>query len=195
MATPAYLKTFRVFVGTTPDFSHLPAMEQEFYLGPDRPAVILQASSLETLVRSLILTKMRQPISSETIERMFGGNGPLSSFSHKIMIGHALGLYGPVYRHDLDIIRELRNGFAHVRLPMALETPAIAGMCKHLKLPDMPGNMLPYAYSEKFDLKIVTDETHPRTRFTRSCHTIALRFIELGQYLSGLPGGIGHTLP
>jgi hypothetical protein len=68
-------------------------------------------------------------------------------------------------------------------------------MCQHLQLPDRKPCWLPKAYSEKFDLEIVTDDSHPRTRFTRACHTIAVCFLDLGQALLGLPGGIARTLP
>jgi hypothetical protein len=195
MTTSGYLKTFKAFIDTPPDFSHLLAMEEEFYLGSDRAAVILQASNVENILESLIQTKMRQPLSNDLRDRMFDGNGPLATFSHKIMIGYALNLYGPMFRHDLDLIRELRNGFAHVRLPMTLTTAEVAGMCKNLQLPDSNLRWLPMAYSEKFDLEIVTDDAHPRTRFTRACHTIALCLLELGQALRGLPGGVERTLP
>lgn len=195
MTTPGYLKAFKAFVETPPDFSHSLAMEQEFYLGSDRAAVILQAANIERILESLLQTKMRQPLSSDLRDRMFDGNGPLSAFSHRIMLGFALNLYGPVYRHDLDLIRELRNGFAHVRLPMTLTTPEVAGMCRHLQIPDIKPCWLPKAYSEKFDLRIVTDDAHPRTRFTRACHTIALCLLDLGQALLGLPGGVERDLP
>jgi hypothetical protein len=113
MATAGYVKAFKTFVETLPDFSHALAMEQEFYLGSDRAAVILQASNVEGILESLLQTKMRQPLSNDLRDRLFDGNGPLSTFSHKVMLGYALELYGPVFRHDLDLIRELRNGFAH----------------------------------------------------------------------------------
>ncbi len=195
MTTPGYLKTFKGFIDTPPDFSHLIAMEQEFYLGSDRAAVILQASNVENILESLLQTKMRRPLSNDLRDRMFDGNGPLSTFSHKIMLGYAINLYGPVFRHDLDLIRELRNGFAHVRLPMTWTSPEVAGMCQHLQLPDSKLRWFPTAYSEKFDLEIVTDDANPRTRFTRTCHTIPLCLLELDQALRGLPGGVERTLP
>jgi hypothetical protein len=195
MTKHGYRKTFKTFIDTPPDFSQLIAMEQEFYLGSDRAAVILQTSNVENILESLLKTIMRQPLSNDIRDRMFDGSGPLSTFSQKIMFGYAFDLYGPMFRHDLDLIRELRNGFAHVRLPMTLTTPEVAGMCEHLQLPDSELRWLPKAYYEKFDREIVTDDTHPRTRFTRACHTIALCLLELDQALRGLPGGVERVLP
>jgi hypothetical protein len=114
MPTPAYLRAFKAYLASSPGFFDLPAMELEFYGNiSDRAAVILQASSVENILQSVIETKMRKPLSNDLRDRIFEGNGPLSSFSHKILTGYALGLFGNVFRHDLDLIRELRNGFAH----------------------------------------------------------------------------------
>jgi hypothetical protein len=139
---------------------------------------------------------MRQPLSNDLRDRIFDGNGSLSSFSDKILVGFALEMYGPTFRHDLDIIRELRNGFAHVRLPLTLTAPEVAGMCAHLQLPDHKElRWLPQAYSEKYDLEIAADDKHPRTRFTRACHTISLCFIELAGFWLEQSGGVQRILP
>lgn len=196
MGTPAYLKAFRDSIQTRPSIAHIDGMEQEFYLGSDRSAVILQAASVEMSLETLIISKMRRDFPEDLRGRLFEGNGPLSTFSSKILIGYALDLYGPVFRHDLDIIKELRNGFAHVRLPMQLVDPAIAGMCTHLQIPDNKQlNWLPITYSEKYDIEVVRNHSHPRTRFTRACHTISLCLMELREFFLGSSYGVHRTLP
>ena len=111
---------------------------------------------------------MRKPLSNDLRDRIFEGNGPLSSFSHKILTGYALGLFGNVFRHDLDLIRELRNGFAHARHPMTLTTPQVAEVCKYLRVPDDEKlRIAPGAYYRLYpELAGSTDQSHPRTRFT-----------------------------
>ena len=179
MAAPTYLKDFRAYLDAEPTFSDLPAMEAEFYAGTDRPAVILQASNVENILQSLIVKSLRQPLPSDLRDRLFEGSGPMSSFSSKVLVGHALGLFGPVFRHDLDLIRELRNGFAHVRHPLQLTTPVIAGVCAHLQLPDHEMRRVPSAYGNLYpDIEVVADDNHPRTRFTVACHTISLFMID-----------------
>jgi hypothetical protein len=178
MATPAYLKAFRDFVDAQPDIQELPAMEKEFYLGTDRPAVILQASNVENLLQMLIEKAMRQPLANDLKARVFDGSGPLSTFSSKILVGFAFGLFGPVFRHDLELVKELRNGFAHARRPMELTNGAIAGVCANLQLPDHELRRLPFAYGDQYpDLEVVNDNNHPRTRFTVACHTISLQIL------------------
>jgi hypothetical protein len=195
MATPAYLKTFRAFIDTPPAFAHLQNMEQEFYLGSDRAAVILQAANVEDTLESLIRTKLRRPLPADLDHRLFETEGPFATFSRKILAGFAFELFGPIYRHDLNTIRELRNGFAHVRIPMTFTTPEVAGMCEHLEIPELQHTWLPGAYSAGCDLEIATDKNHPRTRFTRACHTISLCFIELREALLGNPHGVRRDLP
>ena len=46
-------------------------------------------------------------------ESILGMEGPLQSFGARIKLGQALGLYGEVTRRNLDLIRKVRNDFAH----------------------------------------------------------------------------------
>ena len=108
MATPAYRKAFREFISSLPGIDDLPAMEQEFYLTPSaRAAVLLQASLVEDTLRRMIQAKFVTGMSSDLTSRIFKSNGPISTFGNRIIIGRALGLYGSVFHHDLEIIREL----------------------------------------------------------------------------------------
>jgi hypothetical protein len=182
------------FLASSPGFGDLPAMELEFYTAGDRAAVILQASNVENILQGVIEKKMRQPLSRDLRERLFEGNGPLSSFASKINVAYALRLFGDVFRHDLDLIRELRNGFAHARHPMTLSTLQVAAVCKNLKLPDDAQRRVgPQAYYDRFpDLAVAADQSHPRTRFTVACHTISVRLLES---VPGLEAGHLDLLP
>jgi hypothetical protein len=171
MATPAYLKAYRDYLARQPDFGSLPAMEQEFYLGSDRPAVILQVSNVENILQSVLEAKMRNPMPKDVRDRLFEGLGPLASFSAKILVGFAFNLFGPVFRHDLDLMRELRNGFAHARHPMTLSTPEIAGVVAQLRLPDQPGHAGPPSYYQQFDIEIAADAS-PHAIFSCLLHRV-----------------------
>jgi DNA-binding MltR family transcriptional regulator len=56
---------------------------------------------------------------------LFGPMKPLSGFSAKIRMGFALGLYGERTFHDLELLRELRNLFAHGKLAIDFNTPDV----------------------------------------------------------------------
>lgn len=196
---PAYRKAFKTFIAKRPHFGHATEMAQEFYLESDRASVILQSAAVETLLEGLLRAKMKDGLTVNLGERIFEGNGPLSTFSSKILIGYGLRFFGPVFKHDLEIIKDLRNGFAHVRLPLSLTQPEIAGMCQNLRVPDIVDNphvivALPGTYSAKYKNEISADDEHPRTRFTRACHSISLCFQDLGDFMLGY-GGVERRLP
>jgi DNA-binding MltR family transcriptional regulator len=194
MATPTYLKNFKAFLASSPGFFNDPEMLKEFYAGSDRAAVILQASLVEGILEAILTTKMRPDLPKDLKDRLFDGSGPLSSFAAKINVAYALELFGPVFLHDLNLIRELRNGFAHAQYPMTLSTLEIAEVCKHLRLvDDQKLSIIPLSYYENSPGRAVAnDKTHPRTRFTVTCHTIA---ISLLQAQPKIAARVMHTLP
>ncbi len=177
MAAPRYLKAFKDLLASSPGFADLPEIELESYGNKsDRAAVILQASIVENILQGTIEKKTR-PLSRDLRERLFEGNGPLSSFANKINVAYALGVFADVFRHDLDLIRELRNGFAHTRHPTTFSTPQVAEVCRCLKLPDnLQLSVVPDSYYAYF-LQKVADQAHPRTRFTVACHTISAHLL------------------
>lgn len=71
-------------------------------------------------------------------ERLFEDRSPLNSFSAKIAMAHALGLYGNETRRNLDILREIRNIFAHDVTLLTFESPGIAQACQELRIPEAP---------------------------------------------------------
>jgi DNA-binding MltR family transcriptional regulator len=80
--------------------------------------VLVAVASLESLLRSCILTKMRNNLSQNKKRRLFTNYGPLSSFSAKIEIAFALGLLTEAGRRNFSIAREIRNAFAHPDQPL-----------------------------------------------------------------------------
>ncbi len=89
-----------------------------------------------------------------------------------------MGIIGPTTRFDLDIIRTLRNEFAHSRASFSFETPEVRAVCDQLKIPDMPQSQIPFPYLNKVpesQLASASDKKHPRTRFITTCHSVAYR--------------------
>lgn len=65
---------------------------------------------------------------------------PLSTFSSKIKFAYVLGLIIPEAYHDLNLIRKIRNDFAHDRRAKSFTEPEIASRCQSLKLPNLLGH-------------------------------------------------------
>lgn len=80
--------------------------------GNPRVAAILAGARVQSVLRQAILFNL-VPLKSKEDDDLFDRSGPLATFSAQIKIGYALGLYGTKVRHDLDVIRDIRNEFAH----------------------------------------------------------------------------------
>jgi hypothetical protein len=118
---------------------------QSFNLGPqfpdlnlpkfshDHTVVIVTASILETALELAIIPKFPK-ISNEDQRLLFSDSkeGPLSTFSAKIRIAHALGIFGNAMRDDLLTIKAIRNLFAHARGPIDFNNQAVINACAAL---------------------------------------------------------------
>jgi hypothetical protein len=90
----------------------------------DRGAAIIAASLLEQLLEDAIVARFR-PLLKGQKELLFGPMRPLSSFSAKIELGYAIGLYGEVAHKNFDMIRDVRNKFAHVFDVLSFDHPDV----------------------------------------------------------------------
>ena len=180
VSDPAYLKTFKALIRTNPHHSGFACYgKREFYSDSPRAMIILSAAIAELAVADAIQRFMKP--NSETKE-LFDFDAPIGTFSAKVSVAFALNIFGATTKHDLDLIRALRNGFAHTRHPLAFTTPAVAGVCEHLRLPDCAEARTPSAYYRLTpDLDAAVDKKHPKTRYLTSCHTIAVWLFEFGE--------------
>jgi hypothetical protein len=89
------------------------------------------------------------------------GNAPLASFSSRIQICYALGLIDDFEHSEIELIRKVRNEFAHARHGMSFNDARIRGLCASLTS-DLPGGAGYPAYE-------------PRFRFTNATVVLALR--------------------
>lgn len=109
------------------DDGAIPVSEWEQIMHPlaDTSIVIMSVTVLEGWVETVIKTKMRG-LSNSLHERIFRGYGPLSSFSAKIDVGFALGLFDEAIHRDLRALKDIRNAFAHTSSPMHFKSAALA---------------------------------------------------------------------
>jgi DNA-binding MltR family transcriptional regulator len=125
------------------------------FLAPDLDdtALVIRATSLvdEFLKVTLVAGFRRDVVSRRRIDDVFTGHGPLATFSAKISLCALLGLTTPNVRHDLTILRKIRNDFAHSHEGMELrQFPG----CSALKM------------TSKLE---VTDACEARLKFKQSC--------------------------
>ena len=97
----------------------------------DRATAILAAAHFENILGKQIMHKFVE-LNRELQKKIFDGYGPLSTFSAKIDIAFALGLYDEENRKGLHKIRRIRNEFAHAPMPIKFNNEKIADMCSKL---------------------------------------------------------------
>ena len=97
----------------------------------DMEVVILSTSTIDKFLELVMVLKFAAEPSRNEFEEVFRGNGPLSTFSAKISVASALGAIHGDLKHDLKLLRKIRNEFAHSLMP-----PQLAGMrpCRSLKM-------------------------------------------------------------
>jgi DNA-binding MltR family transcriptional regulator len=94
--------------------------------------VLVSAAEIDSALRNLLLCKMRK-LSIKKAQRIFGSCGPLDHFSPKIDIAYALELFEDGLYNDLQIIKNIRNEFAHPKGWTDFRTPAVAELVRQFK--------------------------------------------------------------
>jgi len=90
----------------------------------DRGAAILLATNLENSLQIAIERKSAIAKKHRTHD-----------FAKKIRTGYDMGLFGEETKKTLDMIRLIRNVFAHAPSPVSFSTPEIEDACALLKIP------------------------------------------------------------
>ena len=177
---PRYLSALRNY-GKDRSIADLFALETESSYGTrDRAMAVLMGATLESTLGDFIKTYLREGLTAKDQNRLFGSDGPLGTFASKITMAYSFRLIGPDTRHDFDLIRNIRNQFAHSRRPLQFAIPEVANVCSHLKYPDFPDAWVLASYTNSApDPAAAADMTNPRTRYFTSCHMISYRLVRL----------------
>jgi hypothetical protein len=177
---PAYIRNFKAFARGNPTFSHLQTLEAEIYGTNDRARAVMLAAIVETSLETFLHNKTRPSLNADDNRLLFDFRGPLGDFASKTLIGYAFNFFGPDTRHDLELVRLIRNEFAHSRISFEFTTPVVADVCRQLRAPDAPGAFIPRGYLQAAsddDLADASDKAHPRTRYISTCHILAERLL------------------
>src|SRR5258706_4493647 len=79
----------------------------------DRGCAIVGCSLLEEDLELLLRARMSPIANAKHIDSLFHGYAPLASFAGKIALCYAFGFIDEQMFTDLEIIRKIRNRFAH----------------------------------------------------------------------------------
>jgi hypothetical protein len=96
----------------------------------DRGCALFAAAYLDASLSDLLYVSL---VCDKSIENeLFKGTAPLATFSSRITMAYYLGLISPACRRELDIIRAVRNGFAHNLDVISFTTPSVRDRCRSL---------------------------------------------------------------
>jgi DNA-binding MltR family transcriptional regulator len=106
----------------------------------DRALGIIAASLVEIhltkLIEQAFIAETRSGSRGTVRERMFQSSGPLGTFSTKIRLAYLMGMIGEELFKNLDIMKEIRNRFAHRTEIGSFDHPEISSRCFNFTLVD-----------------------------------------------------------
>jgi hypothetical protein len=90
----------------------------------DRGAAILLAVHLEDALEYAIIKRLK--IAPKSFGDLFGYDSPMGSFYNKVKVAHAIGMITDETRSNLDVIRAIRNAFAHAIVPISFNMSQVS---------------------------------------------------------------------
>jgi len=101
------------------------AIRRELEKESNRGCALVAAAYLENEVAAL-LNQFFVEMSKSARKELFDFNGPVGTFSAKIKLAYALGLISAEVRNALDLVRGVRNKFAHLQDAVSFEDAVVA---------------------------------------------------------------------
>jgi len=139
---------------------------QEFTNADDRSCALLGAAYLDHCLELLLL---RALVKCEATDNLLGETNPLGTFSAKIKMAFSLNLIPLVIFQDLEVIRKIRNAFAHQLNGLFFSCDPIESLARRLKFPE------DYLGDGQWTVESALNDD-PRQMFIFSCSVISSLF-------------------
>ncbi len=111
---------------------------KDFQAETDRGAALVGAAMIESRLERILKSHF---IDSCSFDDLFvSPNSPISTFSSKTKICHALGLITEKEKREINYIRKIRNEFAHSLENIKYSSKPISSYCLNLQA-DTPGDL------------------------------------------------------
>lgn len=99
-------------------------LNKEIEGASDRAAAIVSCAFLDDYLQQILKSYLTEDSESAN-KKLYGNNGPLSTFSSKITLSYRLGLISQFEYKQLNILRTIRNLFAHDVSANSFDAPNI----------------------------------------------------------------------
>jgi hypothetical protein len=113
------------------DIKYFSAFLAEFQKETDRGAALVGAALIDTRLEAVLRSHFLEIKAVE--ELMEGGNAPLGTLSSRIKMAYALGLITELEFSECEIIRRVRNDFAHGVHGLTFRDQKLSALCNNLK--------------------------------------------------------------
>ncbi|MDX2145871.1 MAG: MltR family transcriptional regulator [Rhodospirillaceae bacterium] len=122
--------------------------------GPQMVTVILGSALVEHEIENLLLQVLKNK-DSNILDELTNADGPISTFSQKILLGYALGLFDKKVMNAMKAIKKIRNAFAHARKILKLDDPIIVSELSRVEFPATEKELLRTAFDDPSERKII----------------------------------------
>lgn len=113
------------------DIEYFSAFLAEFQKETDRGAALVGAALIDTRLEAVLRSHF---LKSKVVEDLLdGGSAPLGTFSSRIKLAYALGLITELEFNECEIIRRIRNDFAHGVHGLTFQDQKLTALCNNLK--------------------------------------------------------------
>ena len=119
----------RPFEETHPHLKDFGAFLEDFNKETERGAALAATAFLDEILQRTLAAFL---LSTETAsDLLVGFNAPLGTLSARIAAAHAMGLISEIERRECDLVRKIRNEFAH-KVKMSFDDDRVKGLCSAL---------------------------------------------------------------
>jgi len=151
----------------------------------DRGLVLIAAAFLEENLAMLLRSLMRKggkKLEENVLKPLFRSDGPLGSFAGKIRICYAMELIDEVTYKDLEIVRDIRNDFAHTYSEANFTTGAAKNRIGNMRYDELLTRLIPTQSDVYFQFD---RDGKTKIRVTEERRKFLIAFIMLSATLEG----------
>ena len=121
----------RPFEETHPHLKEFAVFLDDFNKETERGAALAAAAFLDDLLNKILTAFL---IESNTSKALLDGfNAPLGSLAARTAAAHAMGLISEIEKDECDLIRKIRNEFAH-KARMTFDNATVQSLCSKLTM-------------------------------------------------------------
>jgi len=136
---------------------YLDEANKENAAGTQRGVVLVWSSIIDDMLYKMLSAHFIE-LNKDLTDKTFGPNGPAGSFSNRTKLCFALGLIKKDEMKVIDMVRDIRNDFAH-DISIDLNKAPLADKCRKL------GNLFDHHQSNTYD---------PRLSFSGACSSLLM---------------------